>query len=334
MNFMRKILFPIVPFYYLITQLRNKCYDLGIKTSRAYDLPVICVGNLSVGGTGKSPMIEYLISLLKENYKIATLSRGYKRKSRGFYIADEKATVSTIGDEPFQFYKKFSDIIVSVDAHRQNGIAQLLRMTHAPDIILLDDGFQHRKVKAGLNILLTTYDKLYIDDIVLPAGNLREPRSGSKRADIIVVTKCPDNLGDNEKTDIIKRLNPLKGQYVFFGRIIYSQTIYATQSRRPLSDLRNEKFTLVTGIANPHPLLQYLKNNGFNYEHLSFKDHHTFSEEELKLLKDKPLVLTTEKDYTRLSNNLDPDRLFYLPIEMEISDPEKFSNLIDNFVEA
>ena len=334
MNFVRKILFPVVPFYFLITQLRNICYDLGIKTSRSYDLPVICVGNLSVGGTGKSPMIEYLISLLKKNYKIATLSRGYKRKSKGFYIADEKATVSTIGDEPFQFYKKFSDITVSVDANRQNGIDQLLRMSDTPDIILLDDGFQHRKVKAGLNILLTTYDKLYIDDIVLPTGNLREPGSGSKRAHIIVVTKCPDNLDENEKMDIIKRLNPLKAQHVFFSRIKYSQTICSTQSRKPLSDLCNEKITLVTGIANPHPLLKYLKNIGFNYEHLSFKDHHSFSEGELKLLKDIPLVLTTEKDYTRLSNHLDPDRLFYLPIEMEISNSEKFNNLIDNFVKA
>lgn len=332
MNFVRKILFPVVPFYFLITQMRNICYDLGIKTSRSYNLPVICVGNLSVGGTGKSPMIEYLISLLNKNYKIATLSRGYKRKSKGFYIADEKATVSTIGDEPFQFYKKFNDIIVSVDANRQNGIDQLLRMSDTPDIILLDDGFQHRKVKAGLNILLTTYDKLYIDDIVLPTGNLREPRSGSKRAHIIVVTKSPDNLGDNEKMDIIKRLNPLKVQHVFFSRIKYSQTIYGSGSFRSLSDLANQNITVVTGIADPQPLLQYLDNNGFKYEHLSFKDHHSFSDKELKSLKDKPFILTTEKDYTRLYNNLDPGRLYYMPIEMEISDPEKFNTLIKKFV--
>jgi len=234
-------------------------------------------------------MIEYLIALLKQNYKIATLSRGYKRKTKGFYIADEKATVSTIGDEPFQFYKKFSDITVSVDANRQNGIAQLLSMTDAPDIILLDDAFQHRKVKAGLNILLTTYDKLYVDDIVLPMGNLREPISGAKRADIIVVTKCPDNLDENEKTDIIKRLNPLSVQHVFFSSIKYSQAIYGYGNPRSLSDLANQKITVVTGIANPQPLLQHLDNNGFNYEHFSFKDHHTFSGKELKTLKGKPL---------------------------------------------
>jgi tetraacyldisaccharide 4'-kinase len=174
-----------------VTWLRNKSYDFGLKSSTHFDVPIICVGNLSVGGTGKTPMIEYLIRLLKTNYKIAALSRGYKRKTKGFVIANKTMTALDLGDEPFQFYKKFEDVIVSVDANRRHGIKQLMALEHKPDVILLDDAFQHRKVKAGLNILLTSYDNLYCNDIVLPTGNLREPKSGAKRAGVIVVTKCP-----------------------------------------------------------------------------------------------------------------------------------------------
>ena len=176
MKILRYILFPVVPIYYVVTWLRDKLYDLGIKSSKSYDFPVICVGNLSVGGTGKTPMIEYLIRLLHNDYKIATLSRGYKRNTRGFVVADATSDASSIGDEPFQFYKKFNDIIVSVDADRQNGIARLRDLQPQPNVILLDDAFQHRKVKAGFNILLTSYGNLFTDDWLLPTGNLREPK--------------------------------------------------------------------------------------------------------------------------------------------------------------
>ena len=180
MKFIRIILFPIVPIYYLVTWLRNKLYDTGIKSSKSYDFPVICVGNLSTGGTGKTPMIEYLIRLLKDEKSLATLSRGYKRKTEGFVLADENANANTIGDEPFQFYTKFNAIAVAVDSDRQNGIAQLRKLKIQPEVILLDDAYQHRKVKAGFNILLTAYNNLYYKDMVLPTGNLREPRSGAK----------------------------------------------------------------------------------------------------------------------------------------------------------
>jgi len=332
MNFVRKILFPIVPIYYLVTWIRNGFYEIGFFKSKSYSFPIICVGNLSTGGTGKTPMIEYLIRLLKDKYKIATLSRGYKRNTKGFYIADEKSSAAKIGDEPFQFHQKFNDIIVSVDANRQNGIEELKQLQHVPEIILLDDAFQHRKVKAGLNILLTAFDKLYVDDFVLPTGNLREPKIGAKRAQIIVVTKCPDDLDESNRNEIITKLKPLATQNVFFSTIKYSETVYGNQLSEPLINLLKERFTLVTGIANPKPLLNFLNSRGYNFEHLNFKDHHSFTESELKLLNTKPLILTTEKDYMRLKDNIAKERLFYLPIEMQIFSNEKFNNLVNNYV--
>ena len=332
MNLVRKILFPIVPIYFLITWLRNWFYDIGIFKSNSYNFPIICVGNLSAGGTGKTPMIEYLIRLLKNEYKIATLSRGYKRNTKGFYIADKNSSAKKIGDEPFQIHQKFNDIVVSVDEDRHNGISQLQKLQNVPEIILLDDGFQHRKVKAGLNILLTTYDALYVDDFVLPTGNLREPKSGAKRAQIIAVTKCPDSLTENEKQHIISKLKPLNTQDVFFGSVKYSEIVYGHQTSKSLISLQKQKFTLVTGIANPKPLLNFLKSNGYNFEHLNFKDHHNFSESELKMLEMKHLILTTEKDYMRLKNSIDKNRLWYLPIEIEVFENKKFENLILKYV--
>ncbi len=332
MNFIRKILFPIVPIYYFVTWLRNLCYDIGVFKSKSYSFPIICVGNLSTGGTGKTPMIEYLIRFLKNNYRVATLSRGYKRNTKGFYIANKNASAEKIGDEPFQFYQKFRDIIVCVDADRQNGIAQLRQLQKTPEVILLDDAFQHRKVKAGLNILLTTYNKLYVDDFVLPTGNLREPKTGAKRANIIIVTKCPIDLDEIEKSTIISRLKPLSIQEVFFSIIKYSETIFNSKISKPLKSLQNHRFTLVTAIANPNPLLNFLDVCGYDYEHLNFKDHHSFTQSELKLLQTKPFILTTEKDYTRLKDNIDTERLFYLPIEIEITNKEKFHNRINEYV--
>ena len=224
MKLLRKILFPIVPIYFIVTWLRNKLYDLGLKPSRCFAHPVICVGNLSTGGTGKTPTIEYLIRLLKKPYKVATLSRGYKRETSGFIIADDSATSKSIGDEPYQFHSKFRDITVSVDANRQHGIEQLLKLKQS-DVILLDDAFQHRKVKASFNILLTCYNDLYCDDIVLPTGNLREPISGAKRAHSIVVTKCPMNLSSFEKEKIRVKLSILNHQQVYFSSISYSETV-------------------------------------------------------------------------------------------------------------
>ncbi len=334
MKLIRKILFPFVPIYYLVTWLRNICFDIGVFKSKSYDFPIICVGNLSVGGTGKTPMIEYLIKLLKNKYKVATLSRGYKRTTNGFQVANKASNALTIGDEPYQFYKKFDDIIVSVDSDRQNGIENLLKIKYSPEIILLDDAFQHRKVKAGFNILLTTYNKLYVNDLSLPTGDLREAKLGAKRAHVIVVTKCPDSISNERKNEIIKQINPLTNQYVFFSSIKYSDTIYSTQLSRPIEDLKKEKFTLVTGIANVKPLLRYLNNEGYNFEHLNFKDHHRFTDAEIKEINNKCLVLTTEKDFTRLKDCIDSNKLYYLPIESKIIESNKFNMLIEQFVSS
>lgn len=330
MNLIRKILFPIVPIYYLITWFRNKLYDSGIKKSTSHNLPVVCVGNLSVGGTGKTPMIEYLIKVLKEDYKVATLSRGYKRKTEGYQLADNNATAESIGDEPFQFYSKFKDeITVAVDSDRRNGIENLKQQN--PGVILLDDAFQHRKVKAGLNILLTTYANPYFKDIVLPTGDLREPKSGAKRADIIVVTKCPNNLSEKEKAKIIKRITPNANQYVFFSAIAYSEMLFSAEKSKSIDDLNN--FTLVTGIANASPLVDFLKSKNLNFQHLNFKDHHDFTKEDISVFEKKELIVTTEKDFMRLKQyDALKHKLFYIPISISIDDAPKINELIRDFV--
>ncbi len=332
MKLLRKLLFPIVPIYHGVTWLRNIGYDKGILKSKSYDFPVICVGNLSVGGTGKSPMIEYLIRLLKDEYKIATLSRGYKRSTQGFQIANDQSSALTIGDEPYQFFNKFKDIIVSVDANRQNGISKLRQLNSKPDVILLDDAFQHRKVEAGFNILLTKYNNLYVDDFALPTGDLREPKSGAKRADVIIVTKCPDNISEEEKTSIVRRLKPEANQTMFFSSISYSNKIFSKDTEKELEHLNHTEFTLITGIADASPLVNHLKKLSFNFEHLNFKDHHVFSDTELNALAEKSLIITTEKDFVRLKDALPSDKLFYLPIEANILDSKSFDAFIKNYV--
>jgi len=332
MNFFRNISFPFVPLYYLAAWTRNKLYDLDIKKSKSYDLPVICVGNLSVGGTGKTPMIEYLIKLLNESHNVATLSRGYKRKTSGFQISDVNSSAETIGDEPFQFYNKFKEkITVAVDSDRQNGIEKLQSNNDSLDVILLDDAFQHRKVKAGFNILLTTYNNLYVNDFLLPTGNLREPISGAQRANIIVVTKCPNALPEVEKSKIISQLKPKPNQHVFFSSIKYANQVINENEKLELDKITD--FELVTGIANSKPLVDYLHSKNLNFKHLNFKDHHDFTEKEIASFSKEHLIITTEKDFMRLRqyDSLN-SKLFYLPIETQIEKASEFNNLINDFV--
>lgn len=332
MKFIRIILFPIVPIYFIVTWLRNWLYDKGIKSSKSYDIPIICVGNLSTGGTGKTPMIEYLIRLLKDEKSVATLSRGYKRITEGYELADQGATTDTIGDEPYQFYRKFKDIKVAVDGNRQNGISQLLSLEDKPEVILLDDAYQHRKVKAGFNILLTAYYKLYSDDIVLPTGNLREPRSGAKRADIIVVTKCPSGITENEKNKIFQKLKIEPYQQLVFSSIDYAEKVFSTDSEMILESL--PKFTLVTGIANAMPLVDFLINKGLKFDHLEYPDHYSFRPNDIEELAKKDLIITTEKDYVRLVDNENlKSKLFYLPIEITIDKKDVFDGAITSFVD-
>lgn len=313
--------------------MRNRAFDKGILKSRSFNFPIIVVGNLNVGGTGKSPQIEYLIRLLHNKYKIAVLSRGYKRKSKGFQLADKYSTTSQMGDEPLQFYKKFKDILVAVDADRVNGINSLRKLIPPPQIILLDDAFQHRKVKAGLSILLTSFDDLYVDDFVLPGGNLRESSYGARRADIIIVTKCSSNISHDERGKLSKKLKLKKTQMIFFSTIVYSDTLNSSNDEISITKLNEYRVLLVTGIANSKPLENFLDSVGVVYHHMKYPDHHMFSKLEKEkinrkfesITESKKIILTTEKDYVRsFSSNF--ENVYYLPIRSKIIDDEENFN--------
>lgn len=340
MSQLRKLLFPVSILYKSITSSRNVLYDKGILKSHEFDIPLIVVGNLRVGGTGKTPMVAYLVKLLKKNYKIAVLSRGYKRKTLGFVLANEMATAENIGDEPYQLYRQHQDVLVAVDADRVNGIETLMQLEEKPELILLDDAFQHRKVKADFNILLTPYDDLYVDDALLPSGNLRETVSGAKRAQIIVVTKCPENLTEKEQFETTQKLKPTLNQTVFFSKIQYSEQIVGKKNTITLSELTDYEVLLLTGIANPKPLVEFLKGKNIHFTHLEYPDHHAFSTSEIAQIQqsfndldsNKKLILTTEKDYVRIFA-LFAD-LYYLAIETNfVSHQRDFDKMIFNYVE-
>ncbi len=341
MNKLRKILYPFALLYGEIVNLRNIAFDKGVFTTTKFSIPTIVVGNLNVGGTGKSPQIEYLVRLLQENYKIAVLSRGYKRKSKGFQLADKNTTAEHIGDEPMQFHQKFNDIFVAVDADRVNGINQLKKLNKTLDVILLDDAFQHRKVEAGFNILLTAYHNLYTDDIILPAGNLREKISGANRAQIIVVSKCPENLSETEQFKIAQKLKPKLNQTVFFSKIAYHSSVLNDENKIALAELKNYNVLLVTGIANANPLIKFLKKKEIQLKHLKYADHYSFSKSDKesiifefdKINTKKKIILTTEKDYVRGFSNINKP-IYYLPIRTEfLENGEDFNKLILNYVQ-
>ncbi len=332
MGFLRKLLFPLAILYGFVTALRNMLYDRGWLQSVSFDVPVIAVGNLSVGGTGKSPMVEYLIRLLQPHYRVAVLSRGYKRQTHGFRLASKNDSAETLGDEPFQFYKKFPAIRVAVDADRVRGIKSLLNLPDAPQVILLDDAFQHRRVKAGYYIVLTAYGDLYADDFMLPTGNLREGWRGAKRANCIVVTKCPSNLSDTEQDQIRKKLQIKKGQFLCFTSIGYADAVQGA-GVRPVDEIRRESKLVLAGIAKPKPFFDYLVQEDDTV--LSFADHHRFTQNELHAIasqaNDRPIV-TTEKDFARLKGKIDA-QLFYLPIETRfLAGRERFDQAISDFV--
>lgn len=325
MNLLRKLLFPFSILYGLITSMRNFFFDTGILKSYSFDLPVIAVGNLSVGGTGKTPQIEYLIRLLSDQYKVATLSRGYKRQSKGFILAQANTNAEILGDEPFQFFEKFKQIQVAVDADRKNGIEQLLLQPENPEVILLDDAFQHRKVKAGFYILLTSYDDLYSDDWILPTGNLRESRSGAKRANVIIVTKCPADLSIQEQKEIKSRLKVASDQEVYFTYVTYDTFVYNEKSKKQVVEIQSVAKVLIAGIAKPEPFFANLKDT--NDVCLSFPDHHNFNEKdilEIKNVAQNKIIVTTEKDYVRLKGRLPSEQLFYLPIQSDFLSSQDF----------
>lgn len=342
----RYILFPFSIVYGFIIWIRNKLFDKNILRSATFNFPVICVGNLAVGGTGKTPMAEYLIRLLEKKYKVATLSRGYKRKTKGFAIADDSTTAIDIGDEPMQLHKKFPEVTVAVAEERVVGIPQLLHAKPDTKVIILDDAFQHREVRAGLNILLTEYQDLYTRDFILPAGNLRDVQSSSKRAHIIIVTKCKSHLTEEEKQKIIKELNPLGHQKVFFTKIEYASPYHLfTKETRFLEPDCN--ILLVCGIANPKPLKEILTTYSATYEMVLFKDHHIFGIDDLQEIKDQfskigspnKMILTTEKDGVRLAkyeNELKDIPIYVIPMRHKFlfGEEEQFDGQVISFVES
>jgi tetraacyldisaccharide 4'-kinase len=344
------LLYPISILYGIITFLRNKLYDWSIFKSTEFNTPIIVVGNLNVGGVGKTPHIEYLIRLL-EDYKLATLSRGYKRQTSGFILADENSNAETIGDEPKQIQSKFSDVIVAVDEKRVNGIKQLKSLFPENQVILLDDAYQHRAVKPGVNILITDYSKLYIHDTILPSGRLREWAIGSNRADIIIVSKTPTVISPIDIRRIKEDLNPKPYQEVFFSYTKYGNLTSFAETCKNLafSPADINSVLLVTGIAKPDSLYYYIKDNYQTVEHLKYGDHYLFQKEDIATIKNSfkdlygnnKVIITTEKDIMRLSlpeiyNEIKDLPIFYIPIEICFhgNDKEEFDNKILKYVAA
>ncbi|WP_299064712.1 tetraacyldisaccharide 4'-kinase [uncultured Polaribacter sp.] len=337
MKFLRFLLFPFAIIYDVVTSIRNFFFDIGVFKQTSFKIPVIVVGNLSVGGTGKTPQIEYLIRLLKDQFKTSVLSRGYKRKTAGFVLINDTHSAEDVGDEPLQYYKKFKNINVAVDANRVAGITKLIS-GKSTDVVLLDDAFQHRKVKGSFYILLTKYDDLFTADFLLPTGNLRESRRGAIRADVILVTKCPTNLSEKSKNKISNKLKK-HNKDVFFTSISYDDTTSGKESIL-VDDLKNYDVLLITGIANPTPLLSFLKDKNVNFKHLKYSDHHHFSDKEIQGIKSeysalkssKKLILTTEKDYVRLESKL--KELSYLGIQTSfLEQQEVFDAIIKSHIQ-
>lgn len=342
----RYLLLPFSFLYSIILRVRNILFDKNYLKSVPFNFPIICVGNLAVGGTGKTPLVEYLLRILKNDYAIATLSRGYKRKTKGFGIADENTSALDIGDEPMQFHLKFPDVTVAVGEERLVAIPQLLHARPKTEVIILDDAFQHRQVKAGLNILLTEYTNLYTRDFLLPAGDLRDIKSSSSRATVLIVTKCKHNLSEEERGLIIKELKPTPEQQVFFTEILYTNP-YHLFTKKQITIAENTDVLLVCGIANPKPIKDFLTAHVNTYDMLRYPDHHIFDSDDLAEVKEQffkmssknKIILTTEKDGVRLQKferELIDLPLYVMPIQHSFmfNEGEKFYDIVTTFIES
>lgn len=350
MNMLLKILLSPFGFIYgTVVWWRNRLFDYGIFKSAEFKFPVISIGNITVGGTGKTPHTEYLIELLKKEFHVAVLSRGYKRKSKGFKIAGENSTFEEIGDEPLQMKQKFPEITVAVDKNRVNGINKIMGTLPETDIILLDDAYQHRKVTPGINILLTDYSKPLAEDQLLPVGRLREPASEKRRADIIIISKTPKTITAIEKRLLLLRVGAKPHQNVYFSYLSYDTPVPVFKEKEhEMVDFENKELSvlLVTGIANPWPLEDMISQKYKHVEHLNYPDHYSFSDKDIEKIEqkfsqlpgDNKILLTTEKDAVRLLNfeykiNTHSS-WFYLPIRIEFHDEhgESFNHQILHYV--
>ena len=347
------LLYPVSLIYGLITGTRNFLYNTGVFSSREFHIPVICVGNITVGGTGKTPHTEYLAELLSDNFRVAVLSRGYKRKTRGFRIASSSSNVSEIGDEPMQIYRKYPKVLVAVDRNRVNGVKKILQNNPDTEVIILDDGFQHRSLTPGYAILLSDFQRPIPTDHMLPYGNLRESKHNMRRADVILITKSPESITPIQRRLIMKEMNKAPYQNLYFTSLVYKTPLRLffddNQANDPgfPSQGSGGGIVLVTGIANPTPFKEYLEKTYSEIIHLSFPDHHNFKEKDIEkiisayndLKSPVKYLFTTEKDAVRLrefTNIAEPVRsaFYYVPVGIKFfnNDKEEFDNLIIDYV--
>ncbi len=345
------LLWPAVIIYRSVVVLRNFCYDNNIFKSKEYNLPVISIGNISVGGTGKTPHTEFMLNMLKSEFKVAVLSRGYKRKTKGFRIVETTDLHTESGDEPLQIKQKFPDVIVSVCESRNTGIEKLRDLYPDLNLIILDDAFQHRKVTPGLSILLNNYNHPIAHDYLLPLGRLREPRSASHRAHIVIYSKCPTDLKPIERRILSKDVDIMPYQYLFFSTLKYldlKPVFDESASVIKLSDLKNYNAIVLTGIARSGNLTEFLESKCKSVNHLKYPDHHNFKLQDISRTQQifskvsgNKIIVVTEKDAVRLkSDNLFDDAfkkdVYCIPIEVELlcSEDERkhFDNQIFSYV--
>jgi len=351
-NSLSIFLYPFSLLYGLVTFIRNLLYDYAIIKSHEFPIPIISVGNITVGGTGKTPHVEYLVKLLKDEFKVAVLSRGYKRKTRHFILADTDSGIQDIGDEPVQIKQKFPEVYVAVDRNRVNGVKQLMTKIPDLDVILLDDAYQHRRLKPGLSILLIDFNRPISKDRLLPAGRLREKAYEKRRANIILVTKCPDRLKPIERRLIVKDSALFAFQHLYFTRLGYREPIPVFSDASPeISPIEIKAscptILMVTGIANPRIFKRHLRSISTRIREMTFPDHHGFSQRDFNHILqvynnmegEDRFIFTTEKDAMRLRKftNIDleiKNRLFYIPIETEFlnEDTENFNTQILKYV--
>lgn len=336
MLILRWLLLPISLLYACITWLRNRLYDHGLLKSRSFQLPVVVIGNLAVGGTGKSPMTEHILRIVKDTFQVAVLSRGYGRRTKGFRYVETNSLATEVGDEPLQIKRKFPNTTVAVSENRCYGIDKL-QAQH--DAILLDDAYQHRQLKPSFSILLFDYASMLQPMLSLPTGNFRDSLHESKRAQIIVITKCPSNIPEQVKEDIKTRLAKYSAATVFFSRIAYQTIINGQGATLTTEELANKSVLLLTGIANPKPLDAFIRPLAEHVYPLVYSDHHDFSAVDIKHIQEKlqsiqatnKIILTTEKDYQRLPADFCASQpIFYIPIQQEIvhQEGDTFEKLI------
>jgi tetraacyldisaccharide 4'-kinase len=348
------LLLPFSMLYGIVISIRNFLFDVGVFTSRQFDIPVISVGNITVGGTGKTPHVEYIVTLLKDNFEVAVLSRGYKRKTRGFILASAESGVDDVGDEPLQIKKRFPDVEVAVDANRVRGIQTLSRLNEKLKAIILDDAFQHRWVRPGITVLLVDYNQPMNKDYLLPAGRLREFISAARRAAIVVVTKCPPNFKPIERRILMNDLDLLPWQTLYFSTFKYGKPLPVFEGALAFPEREEIKagktaILMVTGIASPQTFHRHIRDMSPNTEQISFPDHRQFTPKDIRKIAtalesmkgDRRIIVTTEKDAIRLqrAGNIDPaikKSIYYIPISVKFLEDDEagFKNQIFRYVKS